>query len=197
MTRVLLASSFLAVAAASAVASPATAANATYILQVSSNLGCESLNVELLPSSGESVSHLTFSDGAFAAVDVQPGIYTFGKVTCSKDGETSVLNVLEGQLSPLNLTEEKIYFGGKLVFKQSSALAFNDAPDVLDNCPRHISRVRGTPNNSCRDGNGVDTGPKKIKKVDVFAPTIQEQEITRVRNSLQRAESEVAYLPLR
>jgi hypothetical protein len=197
MLRSMLALPLLCVTSISTLASPTTPSNSIYVLKISSNLGCESLEIELRPDSGEGTYNLKYDKGAYAAVELKPGNYQFGKVTCSIDGSYQVLDVLERQLHPLNLIEEKIYFGGELVFAQSSALALNDAPDVLDNCPRQISRVRGAPNNSCRDGNGVNTGPKKVKKVDVFAPTINEQDISIVRSSFQVAESKVAYLPLR
>lgn len=196
MLRTLFVLPLLFITSFSTLASTTTPSNSLYVLQLASNLGCESLEIELLPESGEKAYALTYNTSAYAAVALKPGNYQFGKVSCEIDGTKQVMNILEGQLPPLNLTEEKIYFGGKLIFKQSSAITLNDAPDVLDNCPRHTSRARGTPNNSCRDGNGISTGPKKIKKVDVFAPIVEEKDISIVRNAFNVTESEIAYLPL-
>ena len=181
----------------SAFAGPTTPSNSVYVLQVSSNLGCESLEIELLAESGEKAYALTYDTSAYAGAELKPGHYQFGKVTCEKDGTKQVLNILEAQLSPLNLTEKKIYFGGTLVFKQSSALSVNEAPDVLDNCPRKISRIRGTSDNTCRDGNVVSSGPKMNTKVDAFAPVIKEQDISVVSNAFQVADDKIVYLPLR
>ena len=71
----------------------------------------------------------------------------------------------------------------------------NESPDVLENCPRSISRARGASSDSCRDGVGVNSSSKGT--VEAFAPSVTEQDIAAVRKAFKATETSLTYLPLR
>ena len=195
MNRFFIASAILAVAASSAVANQTKAPNTAYILQLSSNLNCDKLDIELVPQSNADTQRLTFTTSAFAAAELETGTYHFGKVSCAKEGEVNTWNILEGQLAALSLSESKIYYGGKIILREDSMADNNESPEVLDNCPRGISRARGASSDSCRDGVGVNSSPKGT--VEAFAPSVTEQDIAAVRKAFKATETSLTYLPLR
>jgi hypothetical protein len=195
MNRYFIASAILAVAASSAVANPTKAPNTAYVLQLSSNLNCDKLDIELVPQSNANTQRLTFTTSAFAAAELETGTYHFGKVSCAKEGKVNTWDILEGQLAALSLSESKIYYGGKIILREDSIADNNESPDALDNCPRSISRARGASSDSCRDGVGVNSSPKGT--VEAFAPSVTEQDIAAVRKAFKATETSLTYLPLR
>ena len=64
---------------------------ATYILQVSSNLGCDTLEIEVVSTKDQSSQRLIYKTSAFAATVLPAGDYVFGGVTCTKTMTNSPL----------------------------------------------------------------------------------------------------------
>ncbi len=197
MNRPLIATAILAIATTiantSAIANQSSATKTAYILQVSSNLGCDKLDIALVSQSNGNTQNLTFTTSAFAAAELETGTYRFGKVSCAKEGNINTLDVLEDQLAALPLVENKIYYGGRIILRES--VNNNESPDILDNCPRDISRARGASSNSCRDGVGINSSSKRA--IEVFAPAVNEHEISVVRKAFDATETSLTYLPLR
>ena len=195
MKRITIITAILAIAAFSATANQTNATNTAYVLQLSSNLGCDKLDIELVPQSTANTQRLTFTTSAFAAAELETGTYHFGKVSCAREGKVNTWDILEGQLAALPLSESKIYYGGKIILREDSMADNNESPEVLDNCPRGISRARGASSDSCRDGVGVNSSPKGT--VEAFAPSVTEQDIAAVRKAFKATETSLTYLPLR
>lgn len=171
--------------------------SAAYFLQVSSNLKCDTLEVNLIGQTNQIEQTLAFKNAAFSAVELAPDTYHFSHFSCaSAQNGTADFEIPLSSLSPIVAKAGQSYFGGKLIVKQLAQSAGQEAPDVLDNCPTIISKARGTASNSCTDGVGVNTGPSITNQIHVYAPILSHQEINQVRTALQANEAQLAYIPL-
>ncbi len=193
MNRFFKIASFLAIGSASAFAQSADFAPATYILQVSSNLSCETLNIQLVSESGESRQNLTYSKNAFASTSLAPGSYVFGDVTCSNGDNQETLDVLKGKIAPLHVATGQAYYGGRIIFQEVAT--DERTPKTLSDCPYVNSRQRGEKSNNCQDGIGVDASV--TKQVNVYAPDVTDEHIAEVRNALSVSKEQLLYLPLK
>jgi hypothetical protein len=169
---------------------------ATYILQVSSNLSCETLNIELISQADDTRQHLRYGSSAFAAVEMPSGFYTFGDVTCINKEDAKVHDLLRNKIAPIHLYAGQAYYGGRIIFEEVVAVDANGSPDVLSHCPRVMSRARGQSSNQCRDGVGVDTSAPTSKQINVYRPEVTEQDISVVRSALSASKAQLLYLPL-
>jgi hypothetical protein len=101
---------------------PATAAiaepsPATYIMQVTSNLSCETLDIVLISQADNTHENIRLKSSAFSAVDLPSGACTFGDVICTKKRSTQVHDLLRDKISPLYLTAGQAYYGGRIIFQ--------------------------------------------------------------------------------
>lgn len=184
---------------AAVVLAPAVSASssATYILQISSNLDCDSHSIALRSQIDDSKRFLLFEDNAFAALDAPGGTYTFDAMTCAKDGKETSYDIFDDAIAPVVLNNDQAYFGGRLIFKQDEGRKAIEAPRVLSDCTRGNSRQRGArDNNECRDGVGVDTTARKTLTINAYAPRSTAEELTTVRNALSLTPAQLVYLPL-
>lgn len=172
-------------------------AKSTYLLQVSSNLNCQTLEIEVGSDKGTTDAKLVFDQGAFAAVDLAPGKHSLGTVTCHNSPRgTETFNVLENGVAPFQLQAGQAYFGGKLILLEENQGPDSSAPDVLQNCVRSISRARGAENTNCRDGVGVATSRRGARFVNVYAPKLASDEVQSIRAALSATENQLVYLPI-
>lgn len=177
-------------------AKAADTAPATYILQVSSNLGCEKLNIELIAKRGGTSHFLTFDNTAFAAIDLPAGGYSYGDVNCTIKGNTQTFENLLSKISPLHLASGQGYFGGRLIFKKADDVDPNETPEQLSNCTREFSRARGEEkSHECRDGVGVKN--MVTEQVSVFVPEVSDKDLETVRKALNTNREQLLYLPLK
>ncbi|PCJ47226.1 MAG: hypothetical protein COA74_11825 [Gammaproteobacteria bacterium] len=175
---------------------------ATYILQVSSNLGCDSLELVLMSQDKSTQGTLIFKSSAFAAVELQEGIYLFDEVICKVKGKSQSFDILKDKISPFKLNDNQAYFGGKLIFLDSAVKNAHSELEVLSNCPSINSRARGDEHGDsisateCRDGTGVDTSHQVVKQIKVFAPKATDEELSTVITALNITKDQLIYLPL-
>lgn len=169
----------------------------TYILEVSSNLNCDTLNIELISKADDSVQYLKYTTSAFAAISLPLGRHDFGQVICTTNKDREVFDMLIDQLPPLELNAEKAYYGGRLIFSETSQVAVNKAPKVLSNCTHLISKARGEKTDDCRDGVGVETTAQASRQIKVYAPEVTEDHLKFVRDALSLTEAQLIYLSLR
>lgn len=181
----------------SAVATYTEASPATYIMQVSSNLSCETLDIELISQADETRNNIRFTSSAFAAAKVPSGSYEFGNVICTNKGSAQVHDLLSEKIAPLNFNAGQAYYGGRIIFQESVSVNPNDSPDVLSNCTRSISRVRGESSNECRDGTGVDTSAKTTTQINVYLPEVTDEDLALVRTAISATKEQLLYLPLK
>ena len=73
-------------------------APATYILQITSNLSCSTLSIELVSQQDDTRGFLNYSSGAFASVDLPTGEYIFNDVVCVNGQKSEVLDFLKGKV---------------------------------------------------------------------------------------------------
>ena len=184
------------ICAVSSISAFAKTSQVSYLLQISSNLQCQSLAIELISQADETVSYLRFKQSAFATVEVTEGTYTFGQVICTTEDGRESFDVLIGAIAPFSLSADKAYYGGRLIFEDVAKVAANDAPDVLSNCTRLISKARGIKSDECRDGVGVETNAQATRQIRVYAPEITADELKTVRDALSATEDQLVYLPL-
>jgi hypothetical protein len=170
---------------------------ATYILQVTSNLGCETLDIELISKADDTRQHISFGSSAFASVKVPSGAYTFGDVTCMNKDDSKVHNLLSDKIAPIHLNAGQAYYGGRIIFEEVVLADVNGTPDVFNNCPRVMSRARGQSINQCSDGVGVDTSAPTSKQINVYRPEVTDQDIAVVRSALSATKEQLHYLPLK
>lgn len=168
----------------------------SYLLQVTSDLECEQLDIELVSTSG-TTKVLSYTTSAFAAIDLLAGKYTYGDMRCSHDGQTESFSILADSIEAVSLNSGSHYYGGRLIFTKQKALDANANPEVLDNCPEVISRARGEATNECRDGIGVDTRAVQASQINVFAPEVSDGELAKIRNALSVTASQLLYVPLK
>ena len=180
----------------SSVAMAESSTPATYIMQVTSDLGCSRLSIELVSDPQNTVKTMNFSKGAFAAVELSPGLHTFGDIACTIDDEVETLDVLNKKMLPLRVEAGRMYYGGRLIIKTSDISEPNTTPESLANCTRNISRIRGDEDNECRDGVGVSSN-EATKTIDVYMPEVRETDINRVRSALSATQEQLIYLPLK
>ncbi|NQY13935.1 MAG: hypothetical protein HRT81_08770 [Henriciella sp.] len=175
-----------------------SAPEAQFILQVSSNLDCDTLNVELRSVSGEHTGKLVYSSNAFSAASLPAGTYQFGQVTCF-DGPngTQAFDALKTMSGPFQLQPGHAYLSGKLVVMQTEDTAVQTLPDVVDNCVRGTSRFRKEPRDDCRDGTGIKGDRKTASAVNFYAPLLTPDEIASIRSAFSATEEQLIYLPLR
>jgi hypothetical protein len=169
---------------------------ATYILQVSSNLSCETLDIELISQADDTRQHIRYGSSAFAAVEMPSGSYTFGDVTCMNKDDAKVHDLLSDKIAPIYLNAGQAYYGGRIIFEEVVAVDANGSPDVLSNCPRVMSRARGQGSNQCRDGVGVDTSAPTSKQINVYRPEVTDEDLAIVRSALSATKKQLLYLPL-
>ncbi len=185
-----------------ALANPVNSTRATYILQVSSNLGCDSLEIELMSQDKSTRGKLIFKSNAFASVELKEGIYLFDEVICKLKGNSQSFDMLKDKILPFKLNGNQAYFGGKLIFLESTDVDAHSELEVLSNCSNIISRTRGDKNGDsiqgteCRDGTGVDTSHQVFKQIKVFAPKATDEELSTVRTALNATKDQLIYLPL-
>ena len=170
---------------------------ATYILQVSSNLGCETLDIELISQADDTRQHIRYGSSAFAAVEMPSGTYIFGDVTCINKENAKVHNLLSDKIAPIHLNAGQAYYGGRIIFEEVVSVDANGSPDVFNNCPRVMSRARGQSSNQCSDGVGVDTSAPTSKQINVYRPDVTDQDIAVVRSALSATKEQLLYLPLK
>jgi len=165
----------------------------TYVLQLSTNLGCEILNIDLVSDSTNSTNTLQFTKGAFAAVELMPGNYQFGSLTCSSNGrEDVVFHEVFAQLPSLSLKEGEIYYGGRLILKDVTQ---ETQASALKDCTVNISRVRGADNNECLTS-GADESRLKKRRLNVYVPVLDKEDINTVAKALAGNSQDLIYLPL-
>lgn len=179
------------------IAFSANYAPATYILQVSSNLSCETLDIELISQADDTRQHIRYGSSAFAAVQMPSGTYTFGDVTCMNKEDAKVHNLLSDKIAPIHLNAGQAYYGGRIIFEEVVSVDANGSPDVFSNCPRVMSRARGQSSNQCSDGVGVDTSAPTSKQINVYRPEVTDQDIAVVRSALSASKEQLLYLPLK
>ena len=171
---------------------------ATYVLQVASNLNCAQLDVEVRDEAGQSAGVLVFHTGAFAAVDLSPGNYYLGTVTCHDgDNGTETFDQLADAMAPFSVASSQAYLGGKLIIQTSRAEPHDSSPDVVDECVRGTGRFRKEPNDDCRDGVGIATERAAARAVNFYAPPLKDDEINRIRTAFAASEEDLLYMPLR
>jgi hypothetical protein len=170
---------------------------ATYILQISSNLSCETLDIELISQADDTRQHIRYGSSAFAAVELPSGSYTFGDVTCMNKEDTKAHDLLSDKIAPIHLNAGQAYYGGRIIFEEVVAVDANGSPDVFSNCPRVMSRARGQSSNQCRDGVGVDTSAPTSKHINVYRPEVTDEDLAVVRSALSATKEQLLYLPLK
>lgn len=167
-----------------------------YLLQVSSNLDCEQLEINLSSQNASKTHTLRYTQGAFAAVNLPKGSYTFSSLSCtSKQFGQEQFDDLLSSLAPISISVGQNYYGGKLILKQTLGIEQN-LPDVLENCTNIISNARGESSNACTDGVGVSTDIEPQRVLSVYAPELAEEKVQVVRNALDMSSSELVYIPL-
>ncbi|MEL6693060.1 MAG: hypothetical protein AAFQ12_08490 [Pseudomonadota bacterium] len=171
-------------------------APSTYVLEVSSNLECAQLEIELVSNEQDAPTELVFGNGAFSAAELSPGDYSFGEITCV-DGHrgTETFDLLSQAAAPFSLKPGQAYFGGRLVIQEALDETAS-APNVLDNCIRGTSRFRKEQDNNCRDGIGVDGERAVSKSVSLYSPKLEKTEIDRVRSALNATAEQLIYMPI-
>ena len=171
-------------------------APSTYVLEVSSNLDCAQLEIEMVSRDQKTTAELVFGNGAFSAADLAPGEYTFGNITCI-DGHrgTETFDLLSQSAAPISLQAGQAYYGGRLVIKEVVDETAS-APRVLDNCIRGTGRFSKEQRDDCRDGVGVNGEPAVAMSVSLFTSQLQQAEIDRVRNALNATEEQLIYMPI-
>lgn len=180
-----------------ALAKSSDTAAATYIMQLSSNLNCDMIDIAFVSEKDGTQKHIKFGSGAFAATQLPAGNYSFGDITCVNEDKTQTFDVLSKILKPVNIKSGKTYYAGRMIFQEVSATDANGIPEVLDNCTRVMSRARGETSNECRDGAGVDTSAKNAKQLNVYVPDVTDEDIARVRKALSATPEQLQYLPLK
>mgnify|MGYP000668580548 CR=1 FL=1 len=182
------------VAATSAIARPSPA---TYIMQVTSNLSCETLDIQLISQVDNALENIRFKSSAFSSVELPVGAYTFGDVICTNKENAQIHDLLSKKIAPLNLAVGQAYYGGRLIFQERVTVDVNGTPKVLSNCTRSISRARGESSNECRDGVGVDTSAQTSTEINVYLPEVKDEDIALVRSALSATKEQLLYLPLK
>ena len=170
---------------------------ATYFLQISSDLGCESMDIEVISQKDKKSQYLKFGNKAFAAITLPAGAHAFGNVVCTKNNKPQSYDMLKDTLELLYLSAGRAYFGGRSIFKNVENVDPNAAPEVLNNCTNIISRARGETSNECRDGVGVDGKAAGNKQINVYAPEVTDEEMNKIRKALNATEDQLLYLPLK
>ena len=173
------------------------AAPATFVLQVASNLECESLRFELIETDTAERHSLTFGSGAFSAVQLRPGRYAFGPVSCEagKYG-TETFDQLGKTLAPMSLLSGQAYYGGKVILESAPVASASGEPDVVNNCIRGTGRFRKEPNDDCRDGIGIETDSEAAHLVNFYLPAQSDEDVSRVRSAFKASPEQLLYMPL-
>ena len=182
------------VQATAAIAEPSPA---TYIMQVTSNLSCETLDIELISQADNTHQNIRFKSSAFSAVELPAGAYTFGDVICTNKKNVQAHDLLSEKIAPFYLTAGQAYYGGRIIFQELVTVDPNGSPDVFSNCTRSISRARGVSSNECRDGVGVDTSAQTSTQINVYLPEVLDEDIALVRSALSATKEQLLYLPLK
>ena len=171
-------------------------APSTYVLEVSSNLECARLEIEMVARDQKASAELVFGDGAFSAAELSPGDYTLGTITCVDSHRgTETFDLLSQSAAPISLKPGQAYFGGRLVIQEAVDVN-GSTPSVLDNCVRGTSRFRKEESDDCQDGVGVNGGRPASKSVSLYAPKLKQTEIDRVRSALNATQEQLIYMPI-
>lgn len=171
--------------------SDATPARATLILQVSSNLGCDALTIEL--NSNGQQHHLDYSSNAFASVALPEGEFNFGNVTCRKGDDQQILDVLQDKIMPLHVDLGRTYYGGRLIFKQDIA---NQTDEDIENCRPVYSRARGVKQDNLCDGGGLETLAQASTQIAVYKPAITDEQVKTISRVYAGEGEPLQYLPM-
>lgn len=171
------------------------AAPATYIMQVSSNLGCDTLHVQLVSKTQDAPYEIVFGSGAFAGVQLPAGEYEFGDVNCKSSTSKESFDLLSKRMSPITLNPGQTYYAGRLIFKELKDDELSDEPKELSSCTRTVSRARGDSDNSCRDGVGVARRDKK--QVNIYLPQESDEDVSKVQIALNISQEQFKYMPLK
>ncbi len=178
------------------VSDPQTAV-ATFLLQVSSNLGCDSLAIALNSQGDEQSHYLEFTTKAFASVPLPKGEFSFGNVICRTGEEFQTFDILQDQLMPLVVGPGQTYYGGRLIFKQVEQVDANQTPTALENCLHPISRARGEKQDNLCDGAGSEAAPQATTRIEVYMPDETEEDIAAVKQAFSASGDPLLYLPLK
>ena len=197
MYRAILLTFAISLLPASAIAKSSDPAPATYIMQLSSNLNCETLDIEMVSQAQNIRRFIRFTSGAFAAAELPEGTYSFGEVTCTKQEGAQTYDLFEDKVAPFQLTAGQAYYGGRMIFEEVSEVDVNGAPKVLSNCTNLRSRARGESSNDCRDGVGVNATAQQSKQIKVYFPDVTDEDIKVVRTAMSATKEQLKYLPLK
>jgi hypothetical protein len=179
------------------IAISANSSPATYIMQVSSNLSCDTLDIELISQADDARQHIRYGSSAFAAVELPSGTYAFGDVTCTNRKDAKAYDLLSDKIAPIHLNAGQAYYAGRMIFEEIVTMDAIGSPDVFSNCTRNISRARGKSINQCRDGVGVDTSAPTSKQINVYRPEVTDEDVAVVRSAFSATKEQLLYLPLK
>jgi len=183
------------VPAAAVIAEPSPA---TYIMQVTSNLSCETLDIELISQADNTHQNIRFKSSAFSAVELPAGAYTFGDVICTNKESAQVHDLLSEKIAPFYLTAGQAYYGGRIIFQELVTVDPNGSPKDLNNCPRIISRARGESSNECLTAvTGIYPSAQTSTQINVYLPEVLDEDIALVRSALSATKEQLLYLPLK
>lgn len=174
-----------------------SAPEAQFILQVSSNLDCDTLDVELHSVGGQHTGKLVYTSNAFSAASLPADTYQFGQVTCYDGANgTQAFDALQTMSEPFQLQPGQAYLSGKLVVMQIEDSTDQSLPDIVDECVRGTGRFRKEPRDDCRDGTGIKGDRETARAVNFYAPQLTQDEIASIRSAFSATEEQLIYLPL-
>ena len=168
-------------------------APATYILQITSNLSCSTLSIELVSQQDDTRGFLNYSAGAFASVDLPTGEYIFNDVVCVNGQKSEVLDFLKEKIAPLSLTSGHAYYGGRMIFEQ----VINEKDKVKDTCTRIMSGARGGSSGQCLLSSNSYTPGAGSRDIKVYVPEQSEADISAVRSALTVTKEQLKHLPIK
>ena len=173
-------------------------AMATFVLQVSSNLNCESLAIELNALGQEQHHYLEYTTKAFASVSMPEGKYSFGSVNCrTKEGQQT-FDVLHDKLMPLAVDSGQTYYGGRLIFREEvEQVVAEGLPNILDSCTRLYSNARGKKTDNLCDGAGVKSEGQTSRRIEVYMPEVADEDIAAMKQALSTSGDLLQHLPLK
>lgn len=165
---------------------------ATYILQTTSNLNCDVLNIELASEDNNFATQLSYTDGAFAAVTLPSGMYSFNNVICVNADKVETLDLISEKVTPFFVSAGQTYYGGRVIFEQ----VMEEKQKVINDCTRIISRARGQGDGECFTSDTEFSPLAASSVINVYIPKQSEKDITTIRNALGVEKQQLRHLPL-